>query len=97
EFTKYQLTFREACFERFEALKIVFNNLQNKNYAANIVFNAANEELVAAFLNKKIKYLEIIEVNKKVTKELNFENPKNIEEVFEIDRKTREYVDSVLG
>lgn len=52
---------------------------------------------MAAFLNKKIKYLEIIEVNKKVTKELNFENPKNIEEVFEIDRKTREYVDSVLG
>ncbi|ABK90350.1 1-deoxy-D-xylulose-5-phosphate reductoisomerase [Francisella tularensis subsp. novicida] len=97
DFTKYQLTFREACFERFGALKIVFNNLQNKNYAANIVFNAANEELVAAFLNKKIKYLEIIEVNKKVTKELNFENPKNIEEVFEIDRKTREYVDSVLG
>ncbi|MDE5022836.1 1-deoxy-D-xylulose-5-phosphate reductoisomerase, partial [Francisella tularensis subsp. holarctica] len=39
----------------------------------------------------------IIEVNKKVTKELNFENQKNIEEVFEIDRKTREYVDYVLG
>ncbi|AEE26852.1 1-deoxy-D-xylulose-5-phosphate reductoisomerase [Francisella hispaniensis] len=97
DFTKHELTFREVCFDRFEALKIVFDNLKNKNYAANIVFNAANEELVAAFLDKKIKYLEIIEVNKKVTKELNFENPKNIEEVFEIDRKTREYVDSVLG
>ncbi|MFV9984408.1 MAG: 1-deoxy-D-xylulose-5-phosphate reductoisomerase [Francisella endosymbiont of Hyalomma asiaticum] len=97
DFTKCELTFRKACFERFEALKIVFENLHNKNYAANIVFNAANEELVAAFLDEKIKYLEIIEVNKKVTKELNFENPKNIEEVFEIDRKTREYVDSVLG
>lgn len=96
DFTKCELTFRNACFERFEALKIVFENLQNKNYAANIVFNAANEELVAAFLDEKIKYLEIIEVNKKVTEELNFENPKNIE-VFEIDRKTREYVDSVLG
>ncbi|MDE5009177.1 1-deoxy-D-xylulose-5-phosphate reductoisomerase, partial [Francisella tularensis subsp. holarctica] len=53
-------------------------------------FNAANEELVASFINKKIKYLEIIEENKKVTKALNFENPKNIEEVFDIDRKTRE-------
>ncbi|MDE4988419.1 1-deoxy-D-xylulose-5-phosphate reductoisomerase, partial [Francisella tularensis subsp. holarctica] len=82
DITKYQLTFRESFFERFEAFKIVFNNLLNKYYAANIVFNAANEELVDAFLNKKIKYLEIIEVNKKVTKELNFENPKNIEEVF---------------
>lgn len=97
DFTKYELTFREACFERFEALKIVFDNLSNKNYAANIVFNAANEVLVAAFLNEKIKYLDIIEVNKKVTKELIFENPAGIEEVFEIDKKTREYVDSILG
>ncbi|AJI58107.1 1-deoxy-D-xylulose 5-phosphate reductoisomerase [Francisella philomiragia] len=97
DFTKYELTFRQACFERFEALKIVFDNLSNKNYAANIVFNAANEVLVAAFLNEKIKYLDIIEVNKKVTKELIFENPASIEEVFEIDKKTREYVDSILG
>ncbi|AJI55546.1 1-deoxy-D-xylulose 5-phosphate reductoisomerase [Francisella philomiragia] len=97
DFTKYELTFREACFERFEALKIIFDNLSNKNYAANIVFNAANEVLVAAFLNEKIKYLDIIEVNKKVTKELIFENPASIEEVFEIDKKTREYVDSILG
>ncbi|AJI52507.1 1-deoxy-D-xylulose-5-phosphate reductoisomerase [Francisella philomiragia] len=97
DFTKYELTFREACFERFEALKIVFDNLSNKNYAANIVFNAVNEVLVAAFLNEKIKYLDIIEVNKKVTKELIFENPASIEEVFEIDKKTREYVDSILG
>ncbi|MBK2028494.1 1-deoxy-D-xylulose-5-phosphate reductoisomerase [Francisella noatunensis] len=97
DFTKYELTFREACFKRFEALKIVFDNLSNKNYVANIVFNAANEVLVAAFLNEKIKYLDIIEVNKKVTKELIFENPVSIEEVFEIDKKTREYVDSILG
>ncbi|QWU98983.1 1-deoxy-D-xylulose-5-phosphate reductoisomerase [Francisella salimarina] len=97
DFTKYELTFREACFDRFKALKIVFDNLKNENYSANIVFNAANEVLVAAFLNERIKYLDIIEVNKKVTKELIFENPTNIEEVFEIDRKTREYVDSVLG
>ncbi|GMN89761.1 1-deoxy-D-xylulose-5-phosphate reductoisomerase [Francisella sciaenopsi] len=96
-FTKYELSFREACFERFEALKIVFDNLSNKNYAANIVFNAANEVLVAAFLNEKIKYLDIIEVNKKVTNELIFENPISIEEVFEIDKRTREYVDSILG
>ncbi|ASG68584.1 1-deoxy-D-xylulose-5-phosphate reductoisomerase [Francisella halioticida] len=97
DFTKQELTFKKACFERFEALKIVFDNLQSKNYAANIVFNAANEKLVEAFLNEKIKYLEIIRLNKKVTEELSFRNPFSIEEVFEIDRKTREYVDSILG
>ncbi|AIT09952.1 1-deoxy-D-xylulose 5-phosphate reductoisomerase [Candidatus Francisella endociliophora] len=97
DFTNLQLTFRDVCLDRFEALKIVFDNLRNKNYAANIIFNAANEVLVEAFLNEKVKYLEIIEVNKKVIKELNFKNPRDIEEVFEIDRKTREYVDSILG
>jgi len=96
DFTKIELTFKEACFERFEALSIVFDNLKNKDYAANIVFNAANEKLVAAFLDKKIKYLDIIRINKQVLKELHFENPHSIAEVFVIDSKAREYVDSVL-
>ena len=61
------------------------------------MFNAANEVLVEAFLNEKIKYLDIIEINKEVIKKLKFENPQSIEEVFEIDRKTRKYVVSVLG
>ena len=96
DFTKTELTFKKACFERFEALAIVFDNLKNKNYAANIVFNAANERLVAAFLDKKIKYLDIITINQQVIKELHFENPQNIAEVFAIDSKVREYVDSIL-
>jgi 1-deoxy-D-xylulose-5-phosphate reductoisomerase len=96
DFTNTELTFKTACFERFEALAIVFKNLQNKNYAANIVFNAANEILVAAFLDEKIKYLDIIKINKKVMEELEFENPQSIEEVFNIDKKTREYVGSIL-
>ncbi|MCL4110947.1 UNVERIFIED_CONTAM: hypothetical protein GTU68_030139 [Idotea baltica] len=96
DFTSIELTFKAACFERFEALAIVFKNLQDKNYAANIVFNAANEILVAAFLDERIKYLDIIEINKKVIEELEFENPQSIEEVFNIDEKAREYVGSIL-
>lgn len=96
DFTKIELTFKKACFKRFEALHIVFENLKNENYAANIVFNAANEKLVAAFLDGKIKYLDIVKINKRVIKELYFENPHSIAEVFDIDGKTREYVDSIL-
>lgn len=96
DFTSLELTFRKACFDRFEALEIVFDNLKKENYAANIVFNAANEVLVEAFLNEKIKYLEIIKINKKIIKELRFKNPQNIEEVFHVDKKTREYVGSIL-
>ena len=96
DFTAKPLTFDKACFDRFEALAIVFENLKNKDYAANIVFNAANEVLVSAFLDEKIKYLEIVRINKKVIKELNFKNPTNIQQVFEIDNKTREFVGSLL-
>ena len=96
DFTSTELTFRKACFDRFEALEIVFDNLKNKKYASNIVFNAANEVLVSAFLDETIKYLDIVRINKKVIKELKFENPTDIQQVFEIDNKTREYVGSLL-
>jgi 1-deoxy-D-xylulose-5-phosphate reductoisomerase len=96
DFTSTELTFRKACFDRFEALEIVFDNLKNKKYASNIVFNAANEVLVSAFLDETIKYLDIVKINKKVIKELKFENPTDIQQVFEIDNKTREYVGSLL-
>ncbi|AJC49537.1 1-deoxy-D-xylulose-5-phosphate reductoisomerase [Allofrancisella guangzhouensis] len=96
DFTKIELTFKKVCFSRFEALKLVFENLKNKDYAANIVFNAANEKLVEAFLDGKIKYLDIIKINKKILKKLKFENPKQIDEVFDIDKKTRCFVDSIL-
>ena len=96
DFTSTELSFKKVCYDRFEALKIVFKNLVDKSYAANIVFNAVNEKLVEAFLDRKIKYLDIVEKNKRLVKELKFENPTRIEEVFEIDRKTRDYVDSML-
>lgn len=97
DFVNLQLTFEEACFDRFEALKIVFENLRKKDYAANIIFNAANEVFVAAFLNNKIKYLDIIEYNKAILEKLRFKNPSDLQEVFVIDQKAREYSRALLG
>ncbi|MFC4893158.1 1-deoxy-D-xylulose-5-phosphate reductoisomerase [Pseudofrancisella aestuarii] len=97
DFINLKLTFEKACFDRFEALKIVFENLRKKDYAANIIFNAANEVFVDAFLNNKIKYLDIIEYNKAILEKLRFKNPSDLQEVFVIDQKAREYSRALLG
>ena len=97
DFLNLNLTFRDACFNRFKALHIVYKNLQNKKYASNIVFNAVNEVLVEAFLNKKIKYLDIMEYNLKAINDLEFPNPSTLNDVFVIDKKARTYIKSIIG
>ena len=58
-----QLTFMEPDLERFPALKIGFDIIKNSEcHSASIVFNAANEVAVAAFLDYKIQFLEIVSV-----------------------------------
>ena len=96
DFVNLNLTFKNANFERFGALRIVFDNLKNKNYAGNIIFNATNEVLVDAFLRNKIKYLDIIKYNEKAVKELKFDNPLVLDDVFYIDAKAREYINNIL-
>ena len=92
DFVNTTLTFQKPCFDRFKALRIVFNNLKNKKYYANIIFNAANEILVEAFLNNKIKYLDILNFNIKTIQQLKFDNPTTLAEIYQIDKQTREFV-----
>ncbi|WP_119343376.1 1-deoxy-D-xylulose-5-phosphate reductoisomerase [Facilibium subflavum] len=89
DFTQKALTFEQVDLSRFGALKIVFTLLKNKDYAGNIVFNAANEVLVEAFLSGQIKYLEIIDYIEKALSKANFNAPGDIDEVIAIDQQTR--------
>ena len=57
DLTKTALTFLPLDEERFRAVGLVRELLASKNYSSNIVFNAANEMFVEAFLAEKIQYL----------------------------------------
>jgi 1-deoxy-D-xylulose-5-phosphate reductoisomerase len=51
--------------------------------------NAANEEAVFAFLEKKIKFLEIYEITKKIFDEYTSIENATLEQILEEDEKTR--------
>ncbi|MBK2126178.1 1-deoxy-D-xylulose-5-phosphate reductoisomerase [Fangia hongkongensis] len=86
------LTFEKADFIRFRALEMVFSLLGEKDYVKSIIFNAANEVLVEAFLAEKIQYLQIIAYIEQTLAELHFSSAKTIEDVIEIDQKTRDFI-----
>lgn len=83
-----KLTFEAPDFEKFPCLKLAFE-AGKKGGTYPTCLNAANEEAVLAFLNKKIKFYQIFEIVEKIFD--NYEGIKNptIDEIFEEDNKIR--------
>ena len=82
------LSFFEPNFEKFPALKLGWEVLENPYYSP-IVLNASNEIAVDAFLKNQVKFIDIYSI---VYETLNFCNPsipKNVEDIIEIDRIAR--------
>ena len=55
------ITFEKPDMENFRALKLAFD-AGRMGGSMPVVFNAANEQAVSMFLDRKIKYLEIVEI-----------------------------------
>ncbi|QCI25449.1 1-deoxy-D-xylulose-5-phosphate reductoisomerase [Buchnera aphidicola (Sitobion avenae)] len=82
------LSFFEPNFIQFPCLKLAIDSF-SEGQAAMIVLNAVNEIAVAAFLESKISFTKIYEVNIEILTSLYFSQPRCIEDILEIDRKTR--------
>ena len=89
------LTFEQPDRKVFKNLDLAFKAMEQKGTAA-CVLNAANEEAVAAFLDKRISFLEIAQINEAA---LNGNevllNPK-LAHYVEADTRTRAYVATLL-
>lgn len=82
------LDFDEPDLEKFPCLKLAFD-AGKQGGTLPVVMNAANEEAVFAFLDKKISLWEIYEiVEKMMSSHNNISNP-SLDEIFETDRITR--------
>lgn len=82
------LDFDEPDLEKFPCLKLAFE-AGKQGGTLPVVMNAANEEAVFAFLDKKISLWEIYEiVEKMMMSHNNISNP-SLDEIFETDRITR--------
>ena len=83
------LTFKSPDIHKFPALGLADYCIQQGGNSS-IILNAANEECVDAFLEGKIGYLDIFSIISEVLDKSDFRDVKEIDEIFEQDKITRE-------
>lgn len=84
-----KLTFEEPDLDTFECLSLALK-AERAGGTTPTALNAANEEAVFAFLDQKIKFLEISEVVRSVLEAHQRKEVDSLETVLEEDRKARE-------
>jgi 1-deoxy-D-xylulose-5-phosphate reductoisomerase len=82
------LSFEAPDLDRFPALRVAREAL-DAGGAAPIVLNAANEEAVAAFLGRRIGFLDIVQTVERSVARTSAAAPRSIAEVIDIDREAR--------
>jgi 1-deoxy-D-xylulose-5-phosphate reductoisomerase len=90
-----QLHFKEMDFNRFRCLKFAYE-AGRLGGTMPTVLNAANEVAVSAFIEGKIKFLQIEDlIEKALTVHQNVVNP-SLDTIQEIDKDTRKFVQTLL-
>lgn len=89
------LTFEPADTQTFRNLALAFEAL---NKAGNMpcIINAANEVVVAEFLNDEIGFLQMSEVIETCMAKLDFIKEPGLEDYFETDRQTRIFAKHIV-
>ena len=91
-----KLTFEQPDMQTFQNLALAYEALK-KGGNMPCVLNAANEVVVAGFLNREIGFTEMSEVIESCMKRIDFiENP-SLEDYMETDKLSREYALELMG
>jgi 1-deoxy-D-xylulose-5-phosphate reductoisomerase len=96
DLTGKSFTFQDWDREKYPMLALAYD-AANAGDSSPIVYNAANEQAVEAFANKRISYLSIYHVVRDVMDEECPDEAQSIEEILEIDSKARERADRIIG
>ncbi len=83
------LEFKKIEVERYPIWEIKDYMLKNPHLG--VVLNAANEVSVSQFLKNKIAFLEISKKTLAALEKFDTVHPKNLDEIFEIDKEVRAY------
>ncbi|GKX63585.1 1-deoxy-D-xylulose 5-phosphate reductoisomerase [Pragia fontium] len=96
DFTRISgLTFEHPDFDRYPCLKLAIE-ASKAGQAATTTLNAANECVVGAFLQHQITFTDIAAINNQVMEQLNFAEPKSIDEVLYIDSWARGCAEKII-
>jgi len=90
-----QLTFEQPDKITFMNLGLAYEALKKGGNLA-CILNAANEVAVAAFLNDKIKFLAIAEINKKCMQQVEFIQHPTYEDYVNTNTQTREFAITLI-
>jgi 1-deoxy-D-xylulose-5-phosphate reductoisomerase len=91
-----QLDFQPPDLERFPALELGLEVAQSGG-TAGAVLNGANEAAVAAFLDSRLGFHEIVPTCRRVLEAHNFDSNPTLSQVMELDRWAREEVSRWVG
>jgi len=95
DLTAMSLQFFEPDIETFSALSVAYKAAQTGGISP-AIFNGADEEAVALFLEGRISFLEIAQVlSKAVTNAPLIENP-TISDIIDADEWARHYVRALI-
>ncbi|MBE6878918.1 MAG: 1-deoxy-D-xylulose-5-phosphate reductoisomerase [Ruminococcaceae bacterium] len=95
-FTVKDFTFAPADDDTFLCLKAAKEAIA-KGGLYPCAVNGANERAVELFLQEKISFLDIGKAVYGVLSQFEFDNNYTLEDVFDADKKAREYVDSIFN
>ncbi len=91
-----KLDFYEPDMQRYPCLQLSFDSIKSGGNAT-AVLNAANEICVSAFLNRKIRFVEISQfINNALESIPHIDNP-TITEIIDSDKETREFTNSLIS
>jgi len=90
-----KLEFSEPDFEKFQCLKYSYE-AGIKGGTLPAVMNAANEIAVYAFLENKIRFLDVPRLIRKMMDEHNLIKNPALKEILEVDRKTKEETKNII-
>ncbi|WP_427834045.1 1-deoxy-D-xylulose-5-phosphate reductoisomerase [Actinobacillus pleuropneumoniae] len=90
-----ELTFIEPDFARYPNLKLAIDAFAEGQYATTAM-NAANEVAVEAFLNERIRFIDIVNVNRTVVENIAPVQVKEISDVLHIDKLARELAEQAV-
>jgi 1-deoxy-D-xylulose-5-phosphate reductoisomerase len=82
--------------ERFPGLQLAWDSLRAPA-GTSAVLNAANEAAVAAFLERRIRFDQIHQVNLATLEAVTPSNPGSLDELLELDRRSREAAGSAIA
>lgn len=89
----HRLTFDPPDLERFDAINLGLD-VARLGGSAGAVLNAANEAAVAAFLDGKLHFQEIVPWCREVLEEHDFDASPSLEELYAFDRWARERIEA---